>query len=347
MLATIASATLLGVDGRPSGSRSTCPPGCPASPSSACPTPRAARRATASGPRCCRAGSPGRTGGHRQPGAERGAQGRRRPRPGHRHRAARGRRAAPGRGGGRDAAFIGELGLDGSIRPVPGALPLVDAARRRGGRGGRPASAVEAQLVGRHVVRRRRDPARAAGRPDRRRAVAAAPVRPTTCRRRPSRRTWPTSAGQPAGPLRARGGGGRRPPPAHDRPAGLGQDDAGPAPARACCPTSTDARPSRPPGCTRPPASRCRPAAWCAGHRSGRRTTARRRWPSSVAAARDMQPGEISHRHQRRAVPRRAGRVPRRRARLAAPAARGGRRPRGPGRATAPPSRPGSCWSAP
>ena len=49
-------------------------------------------------------------------------------------------------------AFIGELGLDGSIRRVPGVLPLVDAV------GGPtvvvPADAVrEAQLVGRHQVR--------------------------------------------------------------------------------------------------------------------------------------------------------------------------------------------------
>jgi magnesium chelatase family protein len=49
-------------------------------------------------------------------------------------------------------AFVGELGLDGSVRPVPGALPLIDALAE-------PevvlpsGSAVEAQLVGRHVVR--------------------------------------------------------------------------------------------------------------------------------------------------------------------------------------------------
>jgi magnesium chelatase family protein len=48
--------------------------------------------------------------------------------------------------------FIGELGLDGTVRTVPGALPLVDAVTAavvvvpRG-------SAVEAQLVGRHEVR--------------------------------------------------------------------------------------------------------------------------------------------------------------------------------------------------
>ena len=49
-------------------------------------------------------------------------------------------------------AFVGELGLDGSVRPVPGALPLIDALGQRevvvpDG------CTIEAQLVGRHVVR--------------------------------------------------------------------------------------------------------------------------------------------------------------------------------------------------
>ena len=49
-------------------------------------------------------------------------------------------------------SFLGELGLDGSVRPVPGALPLIEAL-------GDPevvvaeGSTVEAQLVGRHTVR--------------------------------------------------------------------------------------------------------------------------------------------------------------------------------------------------
>lgn len=49
-------------------------------------------------------------------------------------------------------AFVGELGLDGSVRAVPGALPLIDALAERevvvpeG-------CTVEAQLVGRHQVR--------------------------------------------------------------------------------------------------------------------------------------------------------------------------------------------------
>ena len=48
--------------------------------------------------------------------------------------------------------FVGELGLDGSVRPVPGALPLIDALGEHevvvpeG-------CTVEAQLVGRHVIR--------------------------------------------------------------------------------------------------------------------------------------------------------------------------------------------------
>jgi magnesium chelatase family protein len=48
--------------------------------------------------------------------------------------------------------FVGELGLDGSIRSVPGALPLVDALDAEVVVVA-PGSAVEAQLVGRPVVR--------------------------------------------------------------------------------------------------------------------------------------------------------------------------------------------------
>lgn len=56
----------------------------------------------------------------------------------------------PGVLGGR--AFVGELGLDGSVRPVPGALPLIEALEA-------PeivipvASVVEAHLVNRHRIR--------------------------------------------------------------------------------------------------------------------------------------------------------------------------------------------------
>ena len=51
-----------------------------------------------------------------------------------------------------DMAFIGEVGLDGSIRPVPGVVPLVDALDVATVVVA-PPSAVEAQLVERHVVR--------------------------------------------------------------------------------------------------------------------------------------------------------------------------------------------------
>jgi magnesium chelatase family protein len=55
-------------------------------------------------------------------------------------------------GGATDRAFVGELGLDGSVRAVPGALPLIDSLPE-------PeivvpaGCTVEAQLVGRHVIR--------------------------------------------------------------------------------------------------------------------------------------------------------------------------------------------------
>lgn len=49
-------------------------------------------------------------------------------------------------------AFVGELGLDGSLRPVAGTLPLVDAVRADTVVVP-PASAFEAELVGRHRVR--------------------------------------------------------------------------------------------------------------------------------------------------------------------------------------------------
>ncbi len=52
----------------------------------------------------------------------------------------------------RGMAFLGELGLDGAIRPVPGAVPLVDALAAEVAVVP-VASAVEAWLVGRHRVR--------------------------------------------------------------------------------------------------------------------------------------------------------------------------------------------------
>jgi magnesium chelatase family protein len=51
-----------------------------------------------------------------------------------------------------DRAFLGELGLDGTVRPVPGALPLIDALDA-GEVVVPPGSVVEARLVGRHRIR--------------------------------------------------------------------------------------------------------------------------------------------------------------------------------------------------
>jgi magnesium chelatase family protein len=52
----------------------------------------------------------------------------------------------------RSMAFLGELGLDGALRPVVGGLPLVDAVREPTVVVP-PGSLVEARLVGRHQVR--------------------------------------------------------------------------------------------------------------------------------------------------------------------------------------------------
>ena len=107
---------------------------------------------------------------------------------------------------------------------------------------------------------------------------------------RPGRRAWP--AHRPPG---ARGGGRRWPPPADDRAAGLGQDDAGPAAGRACCPTSSCPTRSRPPGSTRPPGvalppGRAGPAAAVPGPAPRRLVGGHGRW----RRRRRLRPGEIS-----------------------------------------------------
>ena len=131
---------------------------------------------------------------------------------------------------------LGELGLDGRLRPVPGVLPAVVAAAQAGIRrvvvpwanreeaelvdGMTVLGAVNLAEVARwHGARRR------GRRPGARRAVAAvaddrAAIRP--------RRGDRAARGRRC--ARRRGGG--RSPPAHDRTARRGQDDARPAPAR-------------------------------------------------------------------------------------------------------------------
>ena len=115
-----------------SPSRSTSPTACPATRSSACPTPRSASHASGSGPRSLSselAWPTKRITVNLAPGGR--AQDRRRLR-------ARGRargRCSPTSelpAGVLDGVgVLGELGLDGSVRPVPGTLALVDVARPR------------------------------------------------------------------------------------------------------------------------------------------------------------------------------------------------------------------------
>ena len=127
-------------------------------------------------------------------------------------------------------AFIGELGLDGSIRRVPGIMSMVDAVRQP--RVVVPVAAVsEASVLGRHDVRGRGHVARA----DRcaarssvlARAAPADPARPCGAGARPGRCARP-------GPraLRARSGGRGRPPSAAHRSPGSGQDHVGPPASR-------------------------------------------------------------------------------------------------------------------
>ena len=190
-------------------------------------------------------------------------------------------------------AFVGELGLDGTIRSVPGALPLTDALTS-------PAVVVppacipEALLVGRPVVRTARSLRElvdalsgriALARPRRRRHRPAAHRRrrrreTAPAERRPPRTEWrsrPRGCARPAdGAPRNRGRGRRRPSPLAVGTSGLGQDDAGrAAPERAASPRRGGAAGdlSDPFG-GRP--CRCRRRA-SAGRRSGRLTTGSRR----------------------------------------------------------------------
>ena len=178
--------------------------------------------------------------------------------------------------------FVGELGLDGAVRAVAGAVPLVDALDT--------AIAVvpvegaaEARLVGRHDVRpvatlRELVAALAdeAPWPDHPAPPLTGSVPP---RGRPGRRPRPAG-----GPPRPRARRRRRPQPAARRAPGRRQDDARPAapghPAAALGRRGAAGHP-RPLGGRRPPR---RPAASSPGPRSGRRTTPRRwcRWSAAA-----------------------------------------------------------------
>ena len=245
----------------------------------------------------------------------------------------------------RDVGFLGELGLDGSIRPVAGALSARRRARHRRrssclgalrGRGpaGRPPRrsrrSSHLRRAGRVSARRGAVARRAAGR--RRRAR-----RRDRCR--PGRRARP--AARPAG---ARGRGGRWPPPAHGRPAGRGQDDARPPAAGPA------ARPRRDQAlettrihsaaAVRLAARRSRPPATVP-----RAAPRRRRSRSSAAARRDCSPARSRSRTRVSCSSTSWPSSPVG-ARRAAPAARGGCGAAVAGRRQGRASRPGSCSSA-
>ncbi len=224
--------------------------------------------------------------------------------------------------------FLGELGLDGSLRAIPGALALVAATRA-------PAVVVpagclrEARMVEGRRALGARSLARSRGGPARPGGVGSL---------RPGARSTGRDRRHPRAGRRARsarrsscggGGGGRRPSPAAGRTARGGQDDAGSLPSRA--PAAAHARggprdaahplrrgraavlgPRRPAALPRPAPLGLSGGVDRRGHR--------------IDASGRGQPGE-----QRRAVPRRARRVRAVGARDAAPTARGGSRPSGAG----------------
>ena len=247
--------------------------------------------------------------------------------------------------------LLGELSLEGRLQPVRGVLPIVLAARDRGARRrsscrppthaeaarGRPASAVTgAATLGadRPLPARRHSPS--AG------PVAAAGASPPPPRR-PTSPTW-SARSRPAAPSRS-------PRPAATtscswaRPAAASPCSPGACPAscrrstveeavETTCVYSVSTRVPRPHGLlAQPPLPRPPP------HRLHGR-----RWSAAAACP---QPGRGLPRPPRRALPRRADRVPARRPRGPAPAARG---PGGDGRPLPldpAPSRPRSSSSPP
>ena len=185
--------------------------------------------------------------------------------------------------------FLGELGLDGTVRRVPGIVPLVDATA--GDTVVVPAGCGrEAALGGARCRAPRRNVGRpgggvaARGRLARRPAVGTARVdtRPARPRRRPR------SAGRPPCP---RGRGRGRPPPLDGRPAGVGQIDARPPSRR---PATAAAR---------------RPRA--RGHHDplggGRRAASRR--PHHPTTATGSSPRRVRRRARRRRQARCCGRA--------------------------------------
>ena len=128
MLASVPSATLIGVQGRAISVEVHVSAGIPSFtvvglPDASCREPRDRVRAAilSSGLQLAPASGDG------QPGADRGPQERRGPRSTDRRGPAGCRWPGARRQQSPGLAFLGELGLDGSIRRIPGVLPLVDA----------------------------------------------------------------------------------------------------------------------------------------------------------------------------------------------------------------------------
>ena len=328
MLATVPSATLLGVEGRAGHRRSPCVErAARRSRSSGYPMPRAASRETGCAARVLSSGLGWPLKRITVNLAPSGAAQRwLRARP--RDRVGRARRRRPARrGAGR--------------RPVVPRPSSASTARCGGCRACVPLAAVDAAAVHRRAARlrdrgRARAPRAGAGRGDAHRAratrCAARRRGPTSCtaRRRRARRPVADLARRPgarARPARGRGRGRGRPSPPDGGPAGLGQDDARDAAARACSPPLTPARRrSRSRSCTRRPAFAL-PRGGLVRHPPFRAPHHSSSMVSLVGGGgASMRPGELSLANTRRALSRRARRVHRARARRPPPAARGGRR---------------------
>ena len=220
-------------------------------------------------------------------------------------------------GAGLDLAIaVGVLVADGQVPlETVARLRLRRRARPRRraatGAGRRPDGRLARTRRGRHGARqhgrgaRRARRARSAPRPTCRAVVECLAGPRAWARRRPAppaggrggAPTSPTCAANRC-PARPGGVGGRRSPPAARRPAGQRQDDARPAPARACCPPldrDAGARDHDGPLRRRPAPAVGR--ARRSRRRSGRRTTPRRTVGLVGGGSQQLRPGEVSLAH--------------------------------------------------